>query len=282
MPVIKSITPTAAYSRILAKLGLELNSAARMPMQEIKRLVYALGEDLDTQFEFIEQQELYCEMSCDDIEFTTEALPDYETDKAASTPMTWGQEQGYCGRASAGDFMSAGTTNVSTVNQSSIPSMTFQKRPSNDIFPAQFRSTIEKLSEGSISTLHRENLVTENVFARLTDAEVDEFDFPAADHTAIKCIITQTRLQALKRIKMQQQALQMPHNVITDALPISSKITLKALRKHKMLNLSLYTTALVEDVNAIFARYPAIPREDRQNILAGICLARYAQKVACA
>jgi hypothetical protein len=74
MPVLKHIKPTgnyyrekfllkhfsATYSRILKKIGLDLNDAAKMSMSEIKPKVYGLkDEDTDAQFEFIEQQQQF-------------------------------------------------------------------------------------------------------------------------------------------------------------------------------------------------------------------------------
>ena len=128
--------------------------------------------------------------------------------------------------------------------------------------------------------LQRENIVSEEVFSRVSDRELDELELPAKDATALKCIVVQARLHAARKLDLEKRPLQMPKNVITNALPINSKVTLKALKKHKMLNLNLYTTCSVEEINAIFSRYPAIPKEDRQNILGGVALARYAQKLA--
>ena len=51
---------SATYSRILKKIGLDLNEAAKMSMADIKPKVYGLkDEDMDAQFEFIEQQQQF-------------------------------------------------------------------------------------------------------------------------------------------------------------------------------------------------------------------------------
>jgi hypothetical protein len=276
MPVLKHVAPTATYSRILKKIGLDLNEAAKMSMAEIKPKVYGLkDEDMDAQFEFIEQQQQFCEQQGEDATFTTEPVAEFQTDRAPSSTVSF--DSGYCGRSSG---ISEPTALDSQGRNLLFPNFSAEKRRSVAAFPIQFQKTLSKLSQGTISTLQRENLVSEQVFARISDRELEELEIPEGDITALKCMVVQARLHAARKYKLEKQPLMMPENVITKALPISSKVTLKALKKHKMLNLNLYTTCPVEEITAIFARYPAIPKEDRQNILGGVALARYAQKLA--
>ena len=207
--------------------------------------------------------------------FTTEPVKEFQTDRASSSFVSI--DSGYCGRSSS----CLGSSVLENGPRASLfPNFAAEKRRSVAAFPVQFQSTLSKLSQNTISVLQRENLISEEVFSRVSDREIDELEIPASDITALKCIIIQARLHAARKLDLEKRPLKMPQNVITNALPINSKVTLKALKKHKMLNLNLYTTCAVEEINAIFARYPAIPKEDRQNILGGIALARYAQKIA--
>ena len=207
--------------------------------------------------------------------FTTEPLKEFQTDRASSSFVSL--DSGYCGRSSRG----LGSEPVGLQSRGSLfPNFAAEKRRSVAAFPVQFQRTLSKLSQNTISLLQRENLISEEVFSRVSDRELDELEIPESDATALKCIVVQARLHAARKLDLEKRPLMMPKNVITNALPINSKVTLKALKKHKMLNLNLYTTCPVEDINAMFARYPAIPKEDRQNIFGGIALARYVQKIA--
>jgi hypothetical protein len=216
----------------------------------------------------------FSDLGSEDVTFTTEPMKEFQTDRASSSFVSL--DSGYCGRSSGFDSEPVGLESRGSL----FPNFSAEKRRSVAAFPVQFQNTLNKLSQTTISLLQRENIVSEEVFSRVSDRELDELELPANDATALKCIVVQARLQAARRLDLEKRPLKMPQNVITNALPINSKVTLKALKKHKMLNLNLYTTCPVEEINAIFSRYPAIPKEDRQNILGGVALARYAQKLA--
>merc|ERR1712014_367974 len=139
-----------------------------------------------------------------------------------------------------------------------------------------FNDLFSRISEPGRKALIEENCAHEIVFNRMTNDEIERFNFSEKDRFLVKLIAIQCR--ALKE-KTRKPRLEMPKNAITDILPIKSKITLRALQKSGLLSpAKLYLLTSIDDVMKVFQKYSSIPTEDKQNIFAGMALGKYAAK----
>merc|ERR1711953_287873 len=103
---------------------------------------------MDAQFEFIEQQQEYCDLGAEDVTFTTEPVKEFQTDRASSSFVSL--DSGYCGRDSSG----LGSEPVGLQSRGSLFSnLGVEKRRSVASFPVQFQQTLSKLSQSTISVL---------------------------------------------------------------------------------------------------------------------------------
>jgi hypothetical protein len=141
-----------------------------------------------------------------------------------------------------------------------------------------FSDIVDLISQKGISIIQEENLLSEIVFARLTDSELRSLKLSPKDEEILKCIMIQSRVHELKHAKGQKAKLEMPSNPITNRLPLS-KFTLKVLKKCDKLNpCALYLNTDIEEMQKIFDKYPTVAQDDRKNIFSGMALARYARK----
>ena len=137
----------------------------------------------------------------------------------------------------------------------------------------------EMMSKKGQQILFANNLTNQSIFAHITESQVKNLRLSGSDEKIVKQIMLQCRSTMVKnRIEMANKS-QMPKNCITDRLPIKSSVTIKVLKKANLLcPVKLYISTKVSEILSLFARFPAIPAEDKKNILAGTALARYTHK----
>jgi len=165
-------------------------------------------------------------------------------------------------------FCGKGTPNFSKKHPKFVPKM------------LEFRDILAKFSPSSRQLLTQNNCTSPEVFARLTNGEIENFALGEADMKIMRCLVLQCRAKSQKVAQNHKPKLaEMADNPVTRALPIKSKVTLRALRKAGLLcpvNLYLFTN--MEIILALFERYPSISASDRQNILMGMAIAKLANR----
>ena len=142
-----------------------------------------------------------------------------------------------------------------------------------------FSTIFQQFSDTARRMFSDENITTPLVFSRLTNAEILSFNLNPSDTSTMSCLVIQCRAEELINHPKKTNQVRMPENMITTALPINARITLKVLQKSHLLSPNaLYLFAPIESVLALFEKYPSIPVEDKKHILTGMAVARYAHQ----
>ncbi|CAG5109441.1 Oidioi.mRNA.OKI2018_I69.chr2.g3976.t1.cds [Oikopleura dioica] len=153
-----------------------------------------------------------------------------------------------------------------------------------------FKHIFNLISPKGQSKLVRANCHSPNVMRTLTYTDFLKFDLDKNDLRVVFSLSIQEKrkkeeeksidsTKAGTSSSYEDSSVSLPRTIIK-ALPIKSKVTLKALSKFGLGQpIDLYLKAKPEELQKIFKRFPSIPKHDRQNIFAGISLAQYLRKM---
>lgn len=259
---------TATFLQCLSELGLTALTVTNHAADDVMEQVSALNRyDGDEQFEIYEQLQ--------QLNTTPMAVETVESDRIETDDFS---RAGF--NVDPRNVMLCGRARPTVCSQTPIKTVTHQKTAQIENNNQQpFSAIFHKFSENTRSMLAYENITAPIVFARLTNEEIKSFNLNQSDMQVMACLVIQCRAEELKNRPVISGKVQMPDNAITKRLPITSRITLKVLHKSNLLSPNaLYLSASIESVLALFEKFPSIPDQDKQNILTGMALARYADK----
>lgn len=263
----KEIDPTSTYIRIAKKIGYDklTNELFLLSTSDLqKKFENVRDETDDDKFEFYEQHNDFNKYVNEGYDLVILKVHPVMADDIAVPP---GRDTIQCGAARSNIRLEDSNLNRESPN-SMKPAITFT-----------FDQLCSRLSPSAQSTLVQENALNELVMARLSNDEIRSFNFSRSDHLIMQNLIIQCRAQDRKQYKKQKEAVKMPPNEITDRLPLESRVTLRALKKHDLLcPVKLYLTTSYSTIQQFFNQYPSIPPSDQQHIYTGMACARYAQK----
>ena len=119
--------------------------------------------------------------------------------------------------------------------------------------------------------LTEEILLDPTCFSRITNEELATLKLDKSDELIVKNYMANYRLQD------HRAQPQSSRNYIRELFPIKSNITKRALKLYDLDNVNkLYFFATLDEIETLLADFPTIPTEDKQNLLSGITIARYA------
>lgn len=278
----KTVNPTFTYQRIARKIGYGTLSSElfRLGETEINEKLDNLSDETeDDIFEFAEQHAEYrgyVESGLTLDVKTTQPIMADDIGTSGLEPM--GQIQ--CGASGFGGPTYAGKAIPQKIMTTSTHQFIKKKKinPEENVVRGSFEKLCSRISEGALQRLRAQNVLSPVVFGRLSNSEIESFNLTGRDLQLVKCLVIQCRVEDQKAAAKSKAKLAMPSNELTDRLPITSKTTLKALKKNDLLDPTrLYLSCSLEQITEVFNKYPSIPESDRKNIVAGMALARYAK-----
>jgi len=261
---------TATFVQCTTLLGVEISEIKKENVDEIMSKVNSLTQyDEDEKFEIFEQLKHVTESGtaawAHDGDVDT-----VETDDISGSMCPEPSTTLFCGKGRVSTHIPKNLH----FNQPKIAQKDTKLAPQRLEFP----EILVKFSPSARKLLTLENCTTPEVFARLTNGEIETFGLGAADMKLMRCLVLQCRAKSLKAQQAKAKC-EMPDNPITRALPIKSKVTIRALKKAGLLSpVNLYLFTDMETILALFEKYPSISESDKQNILMGMAMAKLASR----
>ena len=127
-----------------------------------------------------------------------------------------------------------------------------------------FDEIFSEFSTGTQMELIQKNFNSEKLFIKIKYTEISKINLTARDKLVFKTLT----------MHCQNANFTQGDNPIIERFPINSIVTKKVMKRNDISLFKLYFLTSLEEIRNLFAKYPSIPSYDKQNILAGIALAR--------